>query len=71
MRIINQIIAVILLGWMGVFTQLSTSHMGHGHDLLPAEANLCAIDCEEESHHGAGEACQWFKYANGLRYIDE
>ncbi|MEA1881631.1 MAG: hypothetical protein U9N31_04455 [Candidatus Marinimicrobia bacterium] len=60
MKSINQFIALILLAWMGLFTQISTSHMGHAHDLLPSEASLCAIDCDEESHHFAGVACQWF-----------
>ncbi|MBC8345677.1 MAG: hypothetical protein ISR82_06625 [Candidatus Marinimicrobia bacterium] len=60
MKSINQFISLILLAWMGIFTQVTTTHIGHSHDLLPAEASLCAIDCEDDSHHSAGEACQWF-----------
>ena len=60
MSYINQFIALILVGWIGVFTQISTIHLGHGHDILPAKASICTIDCEEESHHSAGQACEWF-----------
>ena len=60
MSYINQFIALILVGWIGVFTQISTIHLGHGHDILPAKASMCTIDCEEQSHHSAGQACEWF-----------
>ena len=60
MKIINQFIAFLLLVWMGVFTQISTSHLGHGHDMLPSEDNICADNCENELHRSVGEACEWF-----------
>ncbi len=55
-----RIISIILAVWMGIFSQISTIHVGHGHDLIPLKDSLCAIDCEEESHHSVGEACEWF-----------
>ena len=60
MRYINQFIRLILVGWIGAFTQISTTHLGHGHDILPDKASVCTIDCEEQSHHSAGQACEWF-----------
>jgi|GEM_PF-352931 hypothetical protein len=60
MKRLNQSILFILLVWMSIFTQLSMTHMGHGHELIPAEASFCTIDCDEDSHHSAGEACEWF-----------
>ncbi len=60
MNRINQFVSILLLAWMGIFTQMTITHLGHGHELLQTEANLCAIDCEDESHHSAGERCEWF-----------
>ena len=55
-----RIISIILVIWIGIFNQITTIHMGHGHDLRSSEASLCAINCEEESHHSVGETCEWF-----------
>ena len=55
-----RIISIILAVWMGIFIQISTIHLGHGHDLIPLKHSLCAIDCEEKSHHSVWEACELF-----------
>ena len=60
MKKINNILSLLLILWMGVFTQISTSHTGHGHELITPEASLCADNCEIESHGNAGEECQLF-----------
>ena len=59
-KVINQFISSILLIWMGLLTQLTVTHLGHGHELLPLEANLCIDTCNLESHHKAGNECELF-----------
>ena len=49
MKKINNILSLLLILWMGVLTQISTSHTGHGHELITPEASLCADNCEIES----------------------
>ncbi len=56
----NQSISLFLTLWLGIFTQLSTLHMGHGHELLPLDQSICSDDCEDLDHHKAGESCDWF-----------
>ena len=45
---------------MSVFTQISTSHSGHGHELIAPDASLCADNCEIESHRNYGIECDLF-----------
>jgi len=60
MKKLNNIFSLFLIVWMGVFTQISTSHIGHGHELISPEASLCADNCEIESHGNAGNECELF-----------
>jgi len=56
----NQSISLFLTLWLGIFTQLSILHLGHGHELLPLDQSICSDDCEDLDHHKAGESCDWF-----------
>ena len=60
MKKINHIVSLFLILWMGIFTQISITHSGHGHELITPEASLCSDNCEIESHHNAGIECDLF-----------
>ena len=49
-----------LIVWLSAFTTLSVLHVGHSHDLLPVEQNMCDQDCNDSSHRSAGDSCDWF-----------
>ena len=53
-------ISIVLIAWIGFFTQLSIIHPGHGHELLAPADSICSDTCEENSHHQAGKECEWF-----------
>ena len=46
--------------WLGIFSQITISHLGHGHELLTPEPTLCAEDCELESHRNSSYDCEFF-----------
>ena len=56
----KQFISLALTLWLGIFTQLSIVHMGHGHELLPLDQSICSDNCEDLDHHKAGDSCDWF-----------
>ncbi len=60
MKKFNDFISVFLVLWIGVFTQISITHSGHGHELITPEASLCSDNCEIESHRNTGIECDLF-----------
>ncbi len=60
MKKLNNILSLFLILWMSVFIQISTSHTGHGHELIAPDASLCADNCEIDSHRNAGIECDLF-----------
>jgi len=57
---VKQFISLILALWLGIFTQMSVLHVGHAHDLLPQEQNMCDENCDDSAHDKAGDSCDWF-----------
>jgi len=60
MKKFNNFISVFLVLWLGIFTQISITHSGHGHELITPEASLCSDNCEIESHRNTGIECDLF-----------
>ena len=54
MKKINHIVSLFLILWMGIFTQISITHSGHGHELIAPDASVCSDNCEIESHRNTG-----------------
>ena len=46
--------------WLGIFSQITISHLGHGHELLTPEPSLCTEDCDRESHRSSKVDCDLF-----------
>ena len=42
MKKINHIVSLFLILWMGIFTQISITHSGHGHELIAPDASVCS-----------------------------
>ena len=57
---LKKITSSFLIVWLSAFTILSVLHVGHSHDLLPVEQNMCDQDCNDSSHRSAGNSCEWF-----------
>ena len=57
---VNQFTSLVLTLWLTIFTQLSVLHLGHAHDLLPVEQNMCDENCDDSAHDKAGDSCDWF-----------
>ena len=45
---------------MGIFTQISITHSGHGHELIAPDASVCSDNCEIESHRNTSLECDLF-----------
>ena len=60
MKKINHIVSLFLILWMGIFTQISITHSGHGHELIAPDASVCSDNCEIESHRNTGIECDLF-----------
>ena len=72
MKKLNNIFSLFLILWMSVFTQISTSHIGHRHELISPEASLCADNCEIESHGNAGNEWEYkHQVCNKAGYGDQ
>jgi len=50
----------MLVMWLGIFSQITISHLGHGHELLTPEPSLCTEDCDRESHRSSKVDCDLF-----------
>tara|TARA_B110000014_G_C20079424_1_gene563837 strand:- start:174 stop:512 length:339 start_codon:yes stop_codon:yes gene_type:complete len=57
---IHHIISVMLVMWLGIFSQITISHLGHGHELLTQEPSLCTENCDAESHRSSKTDCELF-----------
>ena len=50
----------MLVMWLGIFSQITISHLGHGHELLTQEPSLCSENCDLESHRSSKADCELF-----------
>ena len=46
--------------WLGIFSQITISHLGHGHELLTQEPSLCTENCDAASHRSSKTDCELF-----------
>jgi len=50
----------MLVMWLGIFSQITISHLGHGHELLTPEPSFCTEDCDRKSHRSSKVDCDLF-----------
>lgn len=55
----KQTLSLLLLIWMVTLINLSGLHSDHGFELGIEAPGLCAIDCEDTSHHTHEIDCLW------------
>lgn len=59
MKSVRHTLSTVLLIWMVTLFYLSSIHSGHRYELGIEAPGICAVNCEETSHHNHKIDCLW------------